>query len=80
MVCLLVILKLIVGSGRGNPLSSILFVVAMEVLLINIREDLNIEGIQIDQNNWTKLSCYADDLTCFIKDANSANKIFPNSK
>ena len=35
---------------QGDPLSSILFVVAMEVLLINIREDNNIEGIRIDQN------------------------------
>ena len=48
----------------------------MEALLINIREDNNIEGIQIDQNNCIKLSCYADDLTCFIKDVNSAHKIF----
>ena len=26
-------------------------------------------------NNSIKLSCYADDLTCFIKDVNSAHKI-----
>ena len=64
------------GVWQGNPLSSILFVVAMEVLLINIREDHNIDGIQIDHNNCIKLSCYADDLTCFVKDANSAHKIF----
>ena len=46
----------------------------MEVLLINIREDHNIDGIQIDQNNCIKLSCYTDDLTCFVKDANSAHR------
>ena len=38
--------------------------------------DHNIDGIQIDQNNCIKLSCYADCLTCFVKDANSAHKIF----
>ena len=57
MVCQLVIFKVNRGVRQEDPLNSILFVFAMEVLLINIREDNNIEGIQIDQNNCIRLSC-----------------------
>ena len=63
------------GVRQGDPLSSILFVISMEVLLINIRENNDIRGININQGNTLKLSCYADDLTCFPGDIESAKNI-----
>ena len=63
------------GVRQGDPLSSILFVAALEILLIKIRNDDNIKGIEISSNINVKLSCYADDLTCFLSDIDSANNV-----
>ena len=47
----------------------------MEVLLIRIRKDQDIEGIEINDTTCIKISCYADDLTCFPKNIRSARNI-----
>ena len=41
------------GVRQGDPLSCILFVIIMEVLLIRIRNDQDIEGIEINDNTVT---------------------------
>ena len=63
------------GVRQRDPLSCILFVTALEILLIRIRNDVNIKGIEISLNINVKLSCYADDLTCFLSDIDSANNM-----
>ena len=47
----------------------------MEVLLINIRNNKDIEGIQVNMDVDIKCYCYADDLTCFLKDIKSADNM-----
>ena len=47
-------------QGQGDPCRCYLFVLALELLLINIRNNNNISGIEIDNNVQIKMSCYAD--------------------
>ena len=50
------------GVRQGDPLSSYLFIIALETLLNNVRHDPRIGGIEID-NTETKLIAFADDMT-----------------
>ena len=59
---------------QGCPLSGLLFVLAIEVLAQAIREDENIRGLKINETE-LKLSLYADDLTAFIRDEDSAKHL-----
>ena len=65
-------------QGRGvrqrDPLSPYLFILALETLAIKIREDCNVQGLKIGEE-MIKLSLFADDMTCLIKD-NTSYTIF----
>ena len=54
----------------GDLLSPYLFILALVILAIKIRNDNNIQGIRIGEK-MVQLTLFADDLTCFIKDIRS---------
>ena len=60
---------------RGIQLSPYLFVVAVETLAIAIRQNSDIKGIYIEEQE-TKLLQYADDTTAILADTNSAKVLF----
>ena len=56
------------GVRQGCPISPLLFILTVELLAIEIRNDDNINGIQIPNSNFTvKILQYADDTTLFLK-------------
>lgn len=62
------------GVRQGDPLSPYLFVIAVEVLSLAIRESKSIKGLTF-RNEEIKIMQYADDTTAILKDENSC-KIF----
>jgi exonuclease III len=54
------------GVRQGCPLSPVLFVIAVELMATTIRENKEIQGIQIG-NKEIKLSQFADDTTLYLK-------------
>ena len=61
--------------GQGDPLSAYLFVTAVEILAIAVRNQENIKGININGLE-TKLLQFADDTTAVLSDLNSARALF----
>ena len=53
------------GVRQGDPIAAYLFTLAIELLAIEIRENKNIEGIQVNKTK-IKLSMYADDMTGLV--------------
>ena len=64
---------------QGDPLSPYFFIIALELLLIKIRNDPCIKGIKID-NAEVKLAAFADDLTTFLQDKGSLEHLFSTLK
>ena len=62
------------GVRQGCPLSALLFILAVEVLAISIRENPAIKGININDKTF-KISQLADDTTLFLKDTNSLHHV-----
>ena len=62
------------GTRQGDPLSTNLFILALEVLLIQIKEN-NDKGIIINNTN-IKLAAYADDTYFLASDVISLQYIF----
>ena len=62
--------KLTRSIRQGCPISALLFLLVAEVLAIDIRNDINIKGIQIE-NIELKISLMADDTTLFLADIDS---------
>ena len=52
---------------QGDPLSPLLFILSLEILACYIRQDRNIHGLVIN-NEEIKLTLFADDVTCFLRD------------
>ena len=62
------------GVRQGDPIAAYLFTLAIELLAINIRENDQIKGIQIN-NTTIKLSMYADDMTGLVIGINSIKEL-----
>jgi hypothetical protein len=56
------------GIKQGCPLSALLFILAAEIMAIEIRNSNSIEGIKFENNNkQIKKAQLADDTTLFLK-------------
>ena len=49
------------GVRQGDPIAPYLFIMVLEILTIHIRENKNIRGIKV-ANEQIKISTFADDL------------------
>ena len=58
------------GVRQGDPLSPLLFILCLEVMACSIRLNDKIQGIKI-KNAEVKLSLFADDMTCFLRNKSS---------
>ena len=64
------------GIRQGCPVSALLFIVAAEIMATAIRQNQNIKGIKLPDNNTElKISQLADDTSIFISDKESVNKV-----
>ena len=59
--------KIFRGFRQGDPLSSYLFIISLEILAINIRLNKDIHGIMVG-NEEIKLVIFAEDMTAFLRD------------
>ena len=69
----LVALPIRSGVKQGCPLSPLLFNIVLETLVVAIREEKEIEGIKIG-NEETKLSLCADDMMVYLQNPKESTK------
>ena len=62
------------GLRQGCALSSLIFIINVEILAIMLRQNKNINGIFINQTEH-KLVQYADDLTVSVRDTQSVHEV-----
>ncbi|KAL9963192.1 hypothetical protein ACROYT_G032369 [Oculina patagonica] len=62
------------GVRQGDPLSPLLFILALETLACRIREDNEIKGSLVKENE-IKLTLFADDMTSFLRDIASYHRL-----
>ena len=66
--------KLNRGARQGDPISAYLFILALEILFLLIKENPHIKGLNIFDHCY-QYSAYADDTTFFLKDVNSIKEM-----
>ena len=62
------------GARQGDPLSPCIFILCLELLFIQIRNDRSIRGFKFD-NTAIKLTSFVDDVTFLVKDVQSLKRI-----
>ena len=67
------------GLRQGDPLSSSLFIIVLELLAISVRNNDQISDIVVDGNE-LKLVIFADDMTSFVRDKQSHLALFNTIK
>ena len=55
------------GVRQGDPLLPLLFILAFEMLVCQVRNDQSVRGL-IAKHEEIKLTLFADDMTCFARD------------
>ena len=66
------------GIRQGDPLLPLLFILALEVLACEIRENDKIKGIVVNEE--IELTLFADDMTCFLRHAASYHRLMETLK
>ena len=62
------------GARQGDPASAYLFILALEVLFISIKNNKDIKGLEIFEHKFL-YTAYADDSTFFLKDIKSVKEL-----
>ena len=67
------------GVRQGDPLPPLLFILALKVLSCYIRQNNNIQGLNINGEE-IKLTVFADDMACYLKNKQSYSQLFVTLK